>query len=458
MGEKGTCSQNEVTGSAMREKLDSALAFLNTGIWLLPEKGLSRSKAFSIKALKILLLAIRGYQRDQCAMKASALTFSSVLSVVPVIAVFFGIAKGFGFDKKLQAQLLAKFSEQKEVLLKVFEFSDSMLQKTNGGVIAGIGVALLFWSVLKVLGHIEDSFNDIWKVEKPRTLARRCTDYLSITIVCPILFIMAGSLTVTMASRLKFIAGKLAQRGLPPAPILLLLEFIPFVLIWVVFAFVLIYMPNTKVRLKPGIVAAVAAGTAYQATQWIYISFQVGVAKANAIYGSFAALPLFLAWIQLSWLIVLMGSEISFAVQNVDTHGFPEGSEKVSPRHKRILSLMIARHVFRNFSAGEKPLTPSRIANALGMPSLLVHRIVAEFSCAGFLSAVKTEEGEEAAYQPSRDIRGVTVNTVLDALERSGSTDLPFTPAGDFRAISDIVDAFGATIGRSPENRLITDL
>jgi membrane protein len=442
----------------MREKLASILAFLDTGIWFLPEQGLSRPKALFIRSLKILLLAIRGYRRDQCAMKASALTFYSVLSVVPVIAVFFGIAKGFGFDRKLQAQLLAKFSGQTDVLLKVFEFANSMLQKTKGGVIAGIGVALLFWSVVKVLGHIEDSFNDIWKVGKPRTIARKCTDYLSITIVCPIIFIVSSSLTVTMASQLKFIAGKLSQWRLPPAPILILLEIIPFVLIWVLFAFLFIYMPNTKVRLKSGIVAALAAGTAYQATQWIYISFQVGVAKANAIYGSFAALPLFLVWMQLSWLIVLMGSEISFAVQNVDTHGFPEGSEKISPYHNKILSLLIARLVIRNFSAGDKPLTPHAIANALGMPLLVVHRILADLSAAGLFSVVKSGESDEAAYQPARDIHGITVKTVLDALERSGSVNLPFTPMGDFRAVSDILDAFGATIARSPENRLITEL
>jgi membrane protein len=442
----------------MREKLDSILAFLDTGIWFLPETGLSRSKAVFLRALKILLLAVRGYRQDRCAIKASALTFYSVLSVVPVIAVFFGIAKGFGFDKKLQAQLLEKFSEQTDVLQKVFEFSDSMLAKTNGGVVAGIGVAFLLWSVVKVLGHIEDSFNDIWKVARPRTFARKCTDYLSIVIVCPILFIMAGSLTVTMASQLKFIAGKLAQWGLPSAPILLLLKIIPFFMIWAVFAFVLIYMPNAKVRLQPGILAGVSAGTAYQVTQWVYITFQVGVAKTNAIYGSFAALPLFLMWIQLSWLILLMGSEISFAAQNVDTHGFPDGSEKVSPHHKKILSLLIARLVFRNFSAGEKPLTPSRIANALGMPILLVHRILAEFSAANLLSTVKTEDGEETAYQPARDIHGITVKTVLESLERSGSVDLPFLPDGDFRAVGDILNAFGEAIGRSPENRPITEL
>jgi membrane protein len=391
-------------------------------------------------------------------MKASALTFYSVLSVVPVIAVFLGIAKGSGFDKILQAQLLANFSGQADVLLKVFEFSESMLRETKVGVIAGIGVVLLSWSVVKVLGHIDDSFNEIWKVGKPRTIARKFTHYLFITTVCLILIIMASSLAVTMASQLKFITGKLSRWGLPPAPILVLLEIIPFVLIWALFGFIFIYMPNTKVRLKSGIVAAVVAGTAYHAIQWIYIWFQIGVARANAFYGSFAALPLFLVWIQLSWLIVLLGSELSFAVQNVDTHGFPEGSENVSPRHKKVLSLLIARHVVRNLSAGEKPPTPSRISNDLGMPSLLVHRILADFSSAGLFSAVKTEEGEEATYQPTRDIRGITVKTVLDALERSGSVDLPFTPRGDFREISDTLDAFEATIGRSPENRHITQL
>jgi membrane protein len=442
----------------MRERLDPIAAFVRPGIWLLPEKDLPRSRRLAVRALKILLLAIRGYRLDRCSIKASALTFYTLLSVVPVIAVFFAIAKGFGFDKMLQAELLAKFSAQTDVLLKVFEFSDSMLQRTKGGVLAGIGVVLLFWSVIKVLGHIEDSFNDTWKVERPRTFARKCADYLSFTIVCPILFIIASSLTVTMASQLTYIAGKLSRWGLPPAPILVLLEILPFVLTWVLFTFVFIYMPNTRVRLKSGIVAAVAAGTAYQATQWLYVSFQVGVAKANAIYGSFAALPLFLVWIQISWLIVLMGSEISFAVQNVDAHGFPEGSERVGPHYKKVVSLLIARLVFRNFSAGAKPLTPSRIARALGIPPLLVHRILADLSAAGLFCAVKADEGEEAAYQPARDIRGITVKGVIDALERGASADLPFTHAGDFRAISGILDAFGKAVARSPENRLITDL
>jgi len=442
----------------MKETLDSILAFLKTGIWFVPETGLSRPKAFLLKGLKVLLLAVRGFDRDQCAVRASALTFYSLLSVVPVVAVVFGIAKGFGFDKRLQAELLVKFSDQSDILMKVFEFSDSMLAKTSGGIVAGIGVALLFWSVVKVLGSIEDAFNDIWKVAKPRSIGRKCSDYLSFAMVCPLIFIMASSLTVTLAGQVKYVAEQAARWGVPPQTILFLLEIIPLLLIWVLFAFVFIYMPNTKVRLGPGIVAAVAAGTAYQLTQWVYIAFQVGVSRANAIYGSFAAVPLFLGWLQISWLIVLMGSEISFAAQNVDTYGSPEGSEKISPHQRKILSLLVARLVAGNFSAGGKPLTPPSIARALGVPSPLVRRVISDFSAAGLLSAVKPEKNEEPGWQPARDFHGITVAAVIAAVDRCGAEDPAFPETDDFRAVSGILDDFGKILEASPANKPLLEL
>lgn len=442
----------------MGERLGALLAFLKTGIWVVREKELPRRKAVLIRALKVLLLAFRGFQRNQCAVRASALTFYSLLSIVPIVAVFFGIAKGFGFDKRLQAQLLSKFPAQTDVLQKVFEFSNALLVKTRGGLVAGIGVALLFWSIVKVLGYIEDSFNDIWHVERPRTIGRKLTDYLSITLVCPVIFVIASSMTVTMAGQVKSIAAKVAQWGLPTAPILLLLGIIPFLLIWVLFTFVFVFMPNTKVHLRPGFLAGVTAGTAYQLIQWVYVTFQVGVARANAIYGSFAALPLFLAWMQLSWLVVLLGSEISCAAQNVDTRGFPEGADQISVSQRRVLALLIARLVVRRFADGESPETPSGIADALGMPSPLVRHILSDLTAAGLFSETRVAEGEEPAYQPARDIHKIRVQTVVDALERVGTVEIPFPPTGDLRAISETLDAFGQTLERSPGNRLLIEL
>ncbi len=440
------------------KSVSGLLDFLRTGIWVLPTKDLSRPKAFCVRALKILLLAIRGFREDQCVMKASALTFYSLLSVVPIVAMGFGIAKGFGFDRRLQDQLLEKFSGYEDVLLKVFEFSNSLLQKTRGGIIAGIGVALLFWSVINVMGQIEQSFNDIWKVEKGRTIARKCSDYLSAMLVCPVIFLMASSLTVVMASQLEKIAEAVSRFGVPPGPILLSLDLIPLVLIWVLFAFLLIYMPNTKIRLLPGLISAVVAGTAYQATQWAYVSFQIGVARNNAIYGSFAALPLFLIWLQLSWLIVLLGAELCFAIQNEDAYGFPTDSMKVSPFDRKLLALLIARLVIRNFSEGKKPVTASGIAHELGMPFGIMRQLLSDLSGSGLFSVTEREEYEEAAYLPARDIHKITVKTVLDALDRSGVADLAFPPTEEFEAVSKTLDSFGRAIEQSPANRLVIDL
>ena len=442
----------------MKETLDSILAFLKTGIWYLPETGLSRPKASLLKCLKVLLLAVRGFDRDNCAVRASALTFYSLLSVVPVVAVIFGIAKGFGFDKRLQAELLVRFSEHSDVLMQVFRFSDSMLEKTSGGIVAGIGVALLFWSVIKVLGSIEDAFNDIWKVARPRSFARKCSDYLSFAMICPLIFLMASSLTVTLAGEVRSVAERAALLGIPPQLFQLLLEVLPLLLIWVLFAFLLMYMPNLKVRLGPGFAAAVAAGTAFYLTQWVYISFQVGVSRANAIYGSFAAVPLFLAWLQISWLIVLFGSEISCAAQNLDAIGFPEGSEKVSPYHSKVLSLLVARLVVRSFAAGEKPPTPRSIARTLMVPGALVRRILSDFSAAGLLTPVKPEGNEEPGWQPARDVHGITVAQVLETLERCGTVEPAFLDTEDSRAISIVLEDFGEALKSSPANKPLRDL
>jgi membrane protein len=442
----------------MKKKIFSTLDYLKTDIWMTPVQELPRAKAFFVRQLKVLLLAIRGFHEDQCSVKASALTFYSLLSVVPIVAMMFGIAKGFGFDKKLQAQLLEKFSGQEDVLMTVFEFSDSLLQRTKGGVIAGIGIAFLFWSVIQVLGNIEQSFNDIWKLEKQRSFARKFSDYLSVMLVGPVIFLMASSLTVTMAGQVKFIAMKVAQLGLPPAPILFLLHIFPYVLFSTLFAFLYIYMPNTKVHLRSGLVAGVLTGMMYQVTQWAYITFQVGVARNNAIYGSFAALPLFLIWLQVSWLIVLLGAELSFSIQNVDTYGYPVDSKKVSEFHKKLLSLLIARLVIRNFSAGAPPLTAPGIANTLGMPLRLVRRILSEFATSGLFTMTKTGEYEEDAYQPARDIHKISIRNVLDTLEKSGSVDLAFSPTEDFRVISDTLQAFGDTLEKSSANKLVIDL
>ena len=293
--------------------------FIKTDIWRIRVRNLPRRKSFFIKQLRILLLAIRGFHGDKCPLQASALTFYSILSVVPVVAMAFGVAKGFGFQKLLEKQLLEKFPGQEEVMMQVVNFALSLLENTKGGMIAGIGVAVLLWTVIKVLSNIERSFNTIWEIKKSRTFGRKFSDYLSIMLISPILVIMSSSVTVFITTQVTLITEKIALLGIFSSLIFFILKLLPYCLVWILFTFIYILMPNTKVNFSSGFIAGVFAGTIFQLAQWAYIYFQVGVAKYNAIYGSFAALPLFLVWLQLSWLIVLLGAEISFLI-NMSIH------------------------------------------------------------------------------------------------------------------------------------------
>src|SRR3972149_7093721 len=160
--------------------------FIKTDIWRIRLKDYPRKKTFFIKQLRVVLLAFRGFYEDNCSLRASALTFYSLLSIVPVVAMAFGVAKGFGSDKSLEKQILAKFPGQEEVLMQVTGFARSLLEETKGGMIAGIGMGVLFWIVIKLLSNIEHSFNDIWGIKEPRTTARKITDYISIMLICPI--------------------------------------------------------------------------------------------------------------------------------------------------------------------------------------------------------------------------------------------------------------------------------
>jgi membrane protein len=431
---------------------------MRVGIWRIRLADLPFGKSFLIKQLRMIILAFRGYDEDRCMLRASSLTFYSLLSIVPVAAMFFGVAKGFGFEKRLQAELFHRFPGQDEVLNQIISFSDSLLKQTQGGVIAGIGLLVLFWSVLKILGHIEMALNDIWGIKENRSWGRKFSDYLSIMLISPILVIMSGSVTVFITTQVEHITQRVALLGVFSPLIFFLLKFTPYVLIWALFTILYIIMPNTKVNFKAGLLGGVVAGTLYQIAQWAYISFQIGAAKYNAIYGSFAALPLFLMWLQISWWIVLFGAELSFANQNVDTYEYEPDCLKVSPGFKKLLTLQVAQLLIKKFENGDRPLTDSQISAKLEMPIRLVHNVLFDLVESGLMSEIKTQADKEFAYQPARDINNLTIQYVLEALDQKGTDNIPVARTEDFKALSAALKKFREAMESSPANKLLKDL
>lgn len=432
--------------------------FLQTDIWRIRASTLSGQKSFWIRQLRIFLLAIRGFAEDKCQLRASALTFFSLLSVVPVVAMAFGVAKGFGFEEVLEQRLMTQLQGQEEVAARIIGFAQSFLENTKGGLIAGIGITILFWTVIKVLGNIENSFNDIWGIKKARTLGRKFSDYLSIMMVCPILFIMSSSVTVVITSQVTQIVEKLAFLGPIGGLIITSLQILPYAVIWVMFTFIYIFMPNTKVNFKSGLMAGITAGTIYQIVQWAYIAFQIGASKFGAIYGSFAALPLFLVWLQISWLVVLLGAEISFAEQNVDTYEFEADSLKVSYSFKKLLALNIAHVCVKIFHEGGVPPTAAQLSRDLEIPIRLVHQVLFELTEAGVLSEVKMNGGLEVAYHPSRDIGDLTIQNVIDRLDRRGVDEIPIAESKTLQIFKRAMAQFHDTVCASPNNELLKDI
>lgn len=442
----------------LRKTISDIIDFLSTDIWRISSKTISGKKSFFIKQLRIVILAIRGFDEDRCQLSASALTFYSLLSFVPIVALAFGIAKGFGFEEFLEKQLMEKFSGQEEILGQVIEFANALLENTRGGMIAGIGVAVLFWSVLKVLGHIERSFNDVWEIKEARSFGRKFGDYLSMMLIAPVLVIVSSSATVFVKTQVELITEKVALLGMFSPLILSSLNLFPYIVIWLLFTFIYVLMPNTKVNLGSALLAGVVAGTIFQVTQLLYITFQVGVARHNAIYGSFAALPLFLIWLQISWLIVLFGAEISFAHQNVDTYEFESDSRRISAVHKKLLALQIAHLLVNSFSKGEPPLTASEISHILEIPFRLVRQILHELVQSGTLSEIRTDDEQTFSYQPSRNVNVYTVRYIIDSLEQRGTDRIPVAQTNELKVLSQALKDFSEAMEQSPANRLLVDI
>ena len=440
--------------------LNSIIDFVTTDIWRVRLEDLPFGKSFLIRQLRIILLTLRGFDEDKCFSRASSLTFNTLLSIVPVAAILFGVAKGFGFETMLRREILEKFpgQAQQEVLAKVISFAESMLQTAKGGVIAGIGTVILFWSVINVLSQIEASLNDIWEIKEARSWGRKFSDYLALMLLSPLIFILSSSATVFITTQITQLTNQIKLLGIISPLIFLSFKFIPYVLIWILFTVIYILMPNTKVNLKAGLMAGIVAGTIFQIVQWAYISFQIGAARYNAIYGSFAALPLFLMWVQISWWVVLFGAELSFANQNVNTYEYEPDSNKVSPAFKKVLTLQVSHLLIKNFAAGERPLIDTDISSRLKMPIRLVHNILYDLVQSRVITETRTKEDQKFGYQPARDINTLTIKYVVDAVDQNGTNNIPVARTAEFETLSHAIEKFREEMEASPANRLLKDI
>jgi membrane protein len=427
--------------------------YLDIDIWNVKLEELPKWEAIGINILRIIVLTVRYFARDKCADKASALTFYTLLTIVPVLAMAFGVAKGFGMESVLEEQIRKGFVGQEDVMNRILEVVSNVLSGTREELIAGIGIVVLLWSVLRILSSIEDTMNVIWQVKKPRVLSRKLIDYSALLIIAPILMVVASGLTVFITSTVR----QYTDGSLVGSVVNFPLKILPYALIWLLMTFLYIVMPNTKVDVKSALIGGVLAGTAYQLTQWAYITFQIGASNANAIYGSFAALPLFLIWLQLSWIIVLVGAELTFAIQNVDDYEQKEEVKKVSAQYRKILILNITHVIIKRFDNEKKPYTLKEIGKETDIPQRLLRQLLEELVKSRIVSAIRLDD-KITGYQPARDINKLTVHRIIELMDRQGVNKLAINETDALKKIEDAVIALSDDDEANASNLLLKDI
>jgi membrane protein len=430
--------------------------FVKDDVWLLHEQKLPPLNAVLIKSLKLALLAAQGFSRDLCQLRASALTLYSLLSIVPVIAMLFGIAKGFGFEKTLTERLMEQVPHQETTVLQLINFAQNLLEGAKGGVVAGIGIVVLFWTIISLIGNIEESFNYIWKITRGRSISRKYSDYLSLMLLAPIVLIVASSITVLLSTEITWLVTILELPELGSWLAIKALGFLPLLLMIGLFAFTFIFMPNHKVHYRAGIVAGIVTGILYGFLQWAYLSLQIGVSNYNAIYGSFAAIPLFVVWLQMGWMIVLFGCEVAFYLQNYDTYRNNNRFSNISFSLQKIIALQITHLLVKNFSQLNKPLAADDIAAKLSLPIAIVQPILLKLTASQILVEFNVPNDDDDVYQPAVDTDLLTFAYVINALEQSGQNQLP--DINQERLFMEAINDFRKLMETSDKNSLLKDI
>lgn len=401
---------------------------------------------------RILVTSLRGFQEDACGEKAAALTYYSLLAVIPALAIAFGVAEGFGLGARLELAMNSLLADHPAIANKVIELIHNYLEKAKGSVIAGIGVIALLWTAIILLRRIEEALNAIWKTEKHRPFLRMITDYSAVIIFFPIFLVISSSISVYVISFIKKATEEKIIVDTFNVFGFIFWYLVPLCVSWLLFTMLYVLMPNTRVSFLYSFIGGVIAGSLYQITQWAYIHSQVTISHYGAIYGTLAAIPLFFIWVNISWNIALLGAEIAF-------HGGADAKEsfvRKAQQEDRVevtkiqLMLYLLYSCVKRFEKHETPLTPRLFSEDLGISYEISSALFKRLKTIGLLARLYNNGEEE--YIPALPSHDMTIKTVLESLisESAGMTTV--NHRNEFNTLHTCLDNFMQDAEKSHNN------
>lgn len=436
----------------MVKKLKSRTTeFIKHGMWQADSNSKYRRRL--INEIRVFYITFLNYSRHNVTIRSAALTFYTMMAIVPIVAMIFGIAKGFGVDSFITSIMNEYLSDYENVVEKISEFANAYLQRANVGIFAGISVFVILWSVIMVFGSIESAFNYVWDIKKTRSYSRKVSDYLSIIFITPILIVVFNSITVQLEAEVNLITE---NSKFINSIILFFIGATKYVGSWFIISIFYYILPNTKVKYSATLRASIISGTLFILFSNGYFYFQKELSNFDAVYGGFAAIPLLLIWLNISWQIILFGAELSFAYQNLSKYENEREVSKISKNYRNRLTALVVYIIINNFKENKQPLSSEEIAIKANVPVGAIHEVIDELENSKLLLAIEQKD-RTRVYTPAHNINDITIIELFKTINSVGLNSFG-DESKEYKNIEKALDSLNSELEKSSKNIRIVDI
>ena len=401
------------------KKISKIKDFLRYGMWRRTTTELdTRAKRFGYGFIRTIVLVARGFTNKNLSDKAKALTYSLIFAIVPILAMIVAIAKGFGVSDVIEQQLNSSFLGETNLVPTIMSMVERYLETAQEGLFIGIGLLILLWAVYSFFQSVETAFNQIWNVQKSRSILRQATTYIAILVLIPVLIVCSAGINIFVHSTVESIGHVSAMHEFFHTSGA---KFLQFVMCWLLFTLMYIAVPNTKVRFMSALIPGILMGTLFQLLQMLSVYLIAMLSRTSIVYGAFATIPILLTLLQYTSLLILIGAEMSYAIQNNEEFEYEHDLNKMSRRYKDFIMMYLLSVIVKRFEADEAPLTAHELAIRDHLPIRLVNQLLSRLVETGILREVYVEGEEEKTFQPALDTHKISIGMVFDRIEAQGT-------------------------------------
>jgi membrane protein len=416
----------------MKMKFSDIVHFVRYDMWRRTSTDFDgKMQRIGYGVIRTIVLVIRGFTSKNLTDTAKALTYSLIFAIVPILAMIVAIAKGFGVADMIERQLNASFLGDTGLVPTIMAMVDRYLETAQGGVFIGIGILILLWAVYSFFQSVETAFNRIWNVRKSRSILRQATTYIAIVVLIPVLIVCTAGLNIFLGTTIEStIHIEALHHFFHTSGV----QFMQFVFVWLLFTCMYIAIPNTKVRFWSALIPGVLMGTLFQLLQMLSVYLIAMLSRTSIVYGAFATLPILMTLLQYTSLLILIGAQMSFAIQNNDEFEYEQDLNRMSRRYKDFVMLYLLSVIIKRFENDELPLSAHELAVRDHLPIRLVNQLLSRMVETGILREVYVEGTEDRTYQPALDTHKISVGMVLARIEKQGTEEFLQTPTPEMQA------------------------